>query len=331
MPLDWTPFVEFIRRPARFLLLTHVRPDGDALGSQLGMADLLEQLGKSVRVVIGSRFPERYHFMDTGKRIERFASGSDCFGWAEAIIVLDTGAWSQLGDCSKAMQQRDVPKFVIDHHLKPDDLGATLHVDPSAEATARLVYEAFEALAKKPTPAAAEAIFIGLAMDTGWFHHSSTRAETFILAEKLVRAGASPERVYEQLYERSTLGRLRLQGRVLERMQSMLDGRVVLTEVYVSDYAATGSVPADTEDFVQYTRGVADVEVGMLLIEQHDGQVKVSFRARDKVNVAVLAQQFGGGGHARAAGATLPGPISAARATVLAAVERALQIDGVTG
>src|ERR1051326_8582175 len=102
MPLDWAPFVEFVRRPTRFLLLTHVRPDGDALGSQIGMADLLEQIGKSARIVIGSRFPERYHFMDPGKRIERYTHSSDCFTLADAIIVLDTGAWSQLGDCDRS-------------------------------------------------------------------------------------------------------------------------------------------------------------------------------------------------------------------------------------
>ena len=331
MPLDWTPFVEFIRQPTRFLLLTHVRPDGDALGSQIGMADLLAQLGKTSRIMIGSRFPERYLFMDPNKRIERHSTNTDAYSWAEAIIILDTGAWSQLGDCGTAMQKRGLPRFVIDHHQTQDDLGAIRHVDATAEATARLVYEAFEAAEKTPSQPAAEAIFIGLAMDTGWFRHSSTRGQTFLLAEKLVRAGAVPERIYEQLYERNTLGRMRLMGRVLERMQVVQDGKVVVTEVYLSDYPATGSVPADTEDFVQQTRAIADVEVGILLIEQVGGEVKVSFRSRDKVNVATLAQQFGGGGHARASGATLPGPIATARVTALAAVERALAAGKAAG
>src|SRR5579871_3416520 len=249
MSLDWAPFVEFIRQPSRFLLLTHVRPDGDALGSQIGMADLLAQLGKSARIMIGSRFPERYQFMDPNKRVERYTGSSDAYTWAEAIIILDTGAWNQLGDCGQEMQKRGLARFVVDHHLTQDDLGAIRHVDATAEATARLVYEAFEALGKTPSREAAEAIFIGLAMDTGWFHHSSTRGPTFVLAEKLVRAGAVPEKIYEQLYERNSLGRMRLLGRVLERMEVVADGRVVVTEVYLSDFPATGSVPADTEDF----------------------------------------------------------------------------------
>jgi phosphoesterase RecJ-like protein len=331
MPLDWAPFVDFTKQPTRFLLLTHVRPDGDALGSQIGMADLLAQLGKSARIMIGSRFPDRYLFMDPNKRVERYASGTDAYTWAEAIIILDTGAWNQLGECGTAMQKRGLPRFVVDHHLTQDDLGAIRHVDATAEATARLVYEAFEALGKSPSREAAEAIFIGLAMDTGWFHHSSTRGPTFVLADKLVRAGAVPERIYEQLYERNSLGRMRLLGRVLERMQVVSEGRVVVTEVYLSDFPATGSVPADTEDFVQQTRAIADVEVGIFLIEQVGGEVKVSFRSRDKVNVATLAQQFGGGGHARASGATIPGPIASARATAIAAVERALEASKAGG
>lgn len=324
MPLDWTPFVNFVRPHSRFLLLTHVRPDGDALGSQLAMANLLEQLGKQARVVIGSRFPDRYGFMDPAKRIERYTSQSDCYSWADAIVVLDTGTWNQLGECGPPMQQKQVPKFVIDHHLTQDDLGATRHVDIQSEATGRLVYEAFEAHGKMPPADAATAMFIAVAMDTGWFRHSNMRADTFALAEKLMLAGAKPEWIFEQLYERNSLGRMRLNGRVFERMTLELNNRVCCTEVYLKDYPETGSVPADTEDFVQYTRAIADVEVGLMFIEQVDGRVKVSFRSRETVNVADVAKGFGGGGHARAAGATVAGPIAAARKVVLAAVAAAL-------
>jgi len=324
MPLDWTPFVEFTRVPTRFVLLTHVRPDGDALGSQMGMADLLGQLGKSARMVIGSRFPDRYQFMDPDKRVERYNASNDCFDWAEAVIVLDTGAWSQLGDCGTAMAPRRLPKFVIDHHLTQDDLGATRHVDATAEATGRLVAEAFETFGKTPSPWAASALFVALAMDTGWFHHASMRADTFALAARLVDAGAHPHDLFELLYERNTLGRTRLMGRVLERMQVAHDGKLAYSEVYLSDYPATGAMPPDTEDFVQHTRAITGVEVGVLLIEQVDGSVKVSFRSRELVNVAQVAAQFGGGGHARASGATMPGPIAVAREAALAAVEKAL-------
>ncbi|HEV3143289.1 MAG TPA: bifunctional oligoribonuclease/PAP phosphatase NrnA [Gemmataceae bacterium] len=324
MTLDWTPFVDLVRNHQRFLLLTHIRPDGDALGSQLALADALEQCGKTVRVIIGSRMPDRYLFMDPGSRIERYSAQSDCFRTAEAIIILDTGTWNQLGDCGAPLQQTQVPKMVIDHHRTQEDLSAVRLVDAAAEATGRLVWDAFQALGKTPSANAATMLFIALAMDTGWFHHSSTGPSTFALAERLTALGAEPVRIYEQLYERNTLGRMRLQGRMLDRLTLLFKGQVAISEIHLKDYPETGSRPPDTEDFVQLTRAITDVELGVLLIEQLDGRIKVSFRSREKVDASKLAEQFGGGGHVRAAGATVAGPMAIARQQVLAAVEKAL-------
>jgi len=324
MTLDWKPLVDLVRSHQRFLLLTHIRPDGDALGSQLALADALEQCGKTVRVVIGSRMPDRYQFMDAGNRIERFSTQSDCFRTAEAIIILDTGTWNQLGDCGSPLQQTQVPKLVIDHHRTQDDLSAVRLVDATAEATGRLIWDAFQALEKTPSANAATMLFIALAMDTGWFHHSSTGPETFALAERLTRLGAEPVKIFEQLYERNTLGRMRLQGRMLDRLALHFNAQVAVSEIYLKDYPETGSRPPDTEDFVQLTRAITDVELGVLLIEQLDGRIKVSFRSREKVDASNLAEQFGGGGHVRAAGATLPGPMSAARQQVLDAVAKVI-------
>ncbi|MFL5340076.1 MAG: DHH family phosphoesterase [Gemmataceae bacterium] len=325
MPLDWTPFLDLVRRHQRFLLLTHVRPDADALGSQIGMADLLQQLGKSARIVIGSSFPERYRFLDPHQQVERFAPGSDGYTGSDAVIVLDTGTWNQLGDCGPPLKERNVPKLVIDHHRTQDELGAARIVDIAAEATGRLVCTAFELMQKTPTPAAAEALFAALAMDTGWFRHSSTGAETFELAAKLARWGANPTRIYDELYERNSVARMRLQGRVLDRITLAHGGRVAYSEVYLSDFGETGAHPLDTEDFVQLLRSLEGVEIGVLLIEQIKGEVKVSFRSRGNVDVSKIAERFGGGGHRPAAGATLPGTIAEARARVLAALGEQIQ------
>lgn len=317
MPLDWTPFTDLVRHADRFVLLTHIRPDADALGSQLGMADALRQMGKSVRILIGSSFPERYRFLDPKREIERYTSSTDAFLTAGAIIVLDTGTWNQLGDCGGPMREATAPKLVIDHHRTQDDLGGVRLVDTSAEACGRLVCEAFTALGLTPTPPAAEALFAALAMDTGWFHHSSTRAESFDLAAFLVRSGANANRIYEDLYELNTLARLRLQGRVLDRLTLIANGRIAYTEVYLTDFPETGAHPLDTEDFVQQTRSIAGVELGLLFIEQLNGEVKVSFRSRPSFDASSLAEQFGGGGHRQAAGATLAGPLTEARRRVL--------------
>jgi phosphoesterase RecJ-like protein len=324
MPIDWTPFVELVQRHHRFLLTTHVRPDADGLGSQLALAEVLRRRGKEVKLVIASVFPPRYDFLDPEKLIERFAPPGDAWRQTDAVIILDTGTWNQLGDFGPFLKQLSVPRLVIDHHLSQDDLRAVRLVDVSAEATARLVYDAIAALGEPLPESAANYLFAGLAMDTGWFRHANTTPATFALAEQLVRAGARPTALYEQLFEQNTLARLKLWGLVLDRLQVVEQGRVAFTEIRRDDYQVTGALPQDSEDLVNYPRSVAGVEVGLLFMEQPRGGVKVSFRSRG-LDVARLAERFGGGGHRLASGAVIASPLAEARARVLAAVHEALR------
>lgn len=324
MPLDWSPFVELVRRHQRFLLTTHIRPDGDGLGSMLALADALECQGKEVRQVVASVVSTRYAFLDPEGRVQRFQLPGESWQNVDAAIVLDTGTWNQLGDFGTFLRGLPVAKAVIDHHPTQDDLSALRLVDTTAEATGRLVFEAVSALGVSVSEKAAHYLFVALAMDTGWFRHSNTTPATFNLAAELVRAGAQPTVIYEQLYEQSTLARLKLTGLVLERLRTADNGLVVYTEVLRSDYAATGATPQDTEDLINYTRSVAGVEVGLFFMEQPRGGVKVSFRSRSKVDVGRVAEQFGGGGHRLASGAIIEAPIEEARARVLAAVHTAL-------
>ncbi len=324
MPLDWTPFVDFVRSRQRFVLTTHVRPDGDGLGSMLALADTLEGLGKTVYLTVASVLPPRYDFLDPRRRVQRFVPPGDAYRDADAAIVLDTGTWNQLGDFGTFLRTLDVPKVVIDHHLTQDDLGARRFVDATAEATGRLVFEAVAALGGPLTENAAHCLFIALAMDTGWFRHSSTTPATFALASMLTRSGAKPTAAYDALFEHNTLGKLKLIGLALDRLQTALDGKVAYTEIHRTDYATTGAVPADSEDLINYTRSVAGVEVGLLFMEQPQGGVKVSFRSQARVDVAKVAEPFGGGGHRLASGAILETSLADARTRVLASVAAAL-------
>ncbi len=323
MPIDWAPFVDLVRRHRRFLLTTHIRPDADGLGSQLALAEILRRLGKEVRLVIASTWPPRYDFLDPERRIERFTPPGDAWRDVDAVVILDTGTWKQLDEFGKFLATLPAAKAVIDHHISQDDLGALRFVDTTAEATGRLVYEAAEALGEPLTEAAANHLFAAVATDTGWFRHANTTAATFDLAGKLVRAGARPTHLYEQLYEQSTLPRLKLMGVVLARLERTAGGRVAYSEIRREDYAATGAVPQDTEELVNFPRSLAGVEVALMFMEQPRGGVKVSFRSRG-LDVAKVAERFGGGGHKLASGATLELPLPEARARVLAAVEAAL-------
>ena len=324
MPLDWSGFVQLVQNHRRFLLTTHVRPDGDGLGSMLALADALEAREKSVQMVVASVLPPRYDFLDPRQRVRRFAPPGEAYRQAEAVIILDTGTWNQLGDFGEFLKTLDVPRAVIDHHLTQDDLGALRLVDPSAEATGRLVYEAVTALGGPLGPDAAHCLFVALAMDTGWFRFSNTTPATFALAERLVASGANPTGAYEALFEQNSLGRMKLTGLVLERLTLAHGGQVCYSEVRKGDYESTGATPRETEDLVNYTRGVQGVEVGLFFLEQPRGGVKVSFRARSRVDVAAIAERFGGGGHRLASGAVLDTTLDDARERVLAAVGAAL-------
>jgi len=329
MPLDWTPFVELVENHQRFLIMTHVRPDGDALGSELGLAGAIRQRGKSVRVVIASNLPPRYRFLDPdGTRIERYAPPGDTFRDIDAVIVVDTGTWNQIGDFAEFLKAFPGPRMVIDHHRTQDDLGGIHLVDTTAEAAGRLVYEAGQALGATLTAEMADAIFLAIATDTGWFRHSNTRPETFALAETLTRAGANPNALYDRLYEQNPLGKLRLAGRALERLRTDFNGHAAYTEIYLTDYDDTGSSPPDTEDLINYPRCVEGVEVALLLIEQQGGAVKVSFRSRSLIDVDKVAERFGGGGHRLASGATISGSMNIVRGQVLEAVRQALSQRG---
>src|SRR5262245_31789715 len=237
MPLDWAPFFDLVHSHQRFLLTTHIRPDGDGLGSMLALADVLQAHGKTVQLVVASVLPPRYAFLDPERRIQRFTLPGEEWSGAEAVFVLDTGTWNQLGNFGPFLKTLPAKKLVIDHHQTQDNLGALHLVDITAEATGRLVYEAIMALGGPLPTGAAGALFVALAMDTGWFRHSNTTAATFALADKLVQAGACPEKLYDSLFESNTLSRLRLTGLVLERLQ-VTNGSVAYTEIRRGDYEA---------------------------------------------------------------------------------------------
>jgi phosphoesterase RecJ-like protein len=327
MSIDWTPLADLIETHDRFLVTTHVRPDGDALGSEVGMAGLLRQKGKDVRVVNASPTPPRYDFLDPDKSLfEHFgtAAGPDALTDREVVVILDLSAWNQLGDMAGPIRGFAGTKVVIDHHVSQDDLGAVFLKDTAAEATGTLILQAIRALGAALTPEVATGLLTAIAMDTGWFRHSNTRPGTLRAAAELIDAGALIDDIYRQLFERNTFGRLKLIGETLAGMRTDFDGRVAYATISRDDLLRTGAIPQDSEDLVDYTVSLRGVDVGLLFIEQMRGGVKVSFRARNGLDCSALASQFGGGGHRAAAGATVFGPMSDIVARVLQAVRQAL-------
>jgi phosphoesterase RecJ-like protein len=287
MAIDWTPLREIINNAGRFVISSHVRPDADAIGSELGLAFLLETLGKSVRIANPSATPRHLAFLDPNGRAQKLKEGISVAEVTDVDvhIVVDTSAWGQLPDVDQLLRKSNARKVVIDHHVSGDDLGALVLKDTSASATGVLITELAEYLGIRPTGPAADALFCAIATDTGWFRFSNTDARTLHWAARLIDDGARPNLLYRELYERSSPARLKLHSRVLGRVAFAVDGRLGYTYVLLQDYVETGAHPVD---------------------------------------VARVAEQFGGGGHKQAAGATLDGPLANAQAAVLTAMQSAL-------
>lgn len=331
MSLDWSPLARLIADHDRFLVTSHVRPDGDALGSALGMAVLLRQKGKDARIVLSSPVPPRYDFLDsTGSDFEHFGSlaePAENLDDRQALVILDLSSWGQLGEMADFVRGFRGPRLVVDHHVSQDDLGAQVIKDTTAEATGTLVLRAFRALGIKPTEQAAAALLTAIAMDTGWFRHPNTRPSTLADVAELMEAGAELDQTYRMLFERGTIERLKMMGGALAELHSEDEGRVIWTAVTRADLARTGAIHPDTEDLVDYTMSVRGAEVGLLFIEQKREGVKVSIRTRrPDFRCDHVAGRFGGGGHKAAAGATLPDPLENAVARVLEAVRTELPI-----
>jgi phosphoesterase RecJ-like protein len=328
MSIHWHRFSELVRSHDRFLLTSHIRPDCDALGSELGMAGVLEALGKSVWIVNAQKTPPNLAFIDPEGRLKTLGVDVEPrdFEACEVLMVLDTSAWAQLGTMAEVIRASKAHKLILDHHVGEDDLGAELFKDPDAEATGRLVLQAAHHLGVRITPEIAGPLFAAIATDTGWFRFNSTTGTTLRSAAELIDAGAVPSEIYAALYERDSLARLKLRGRILARTQNELDGRLAHTAVLKEDFEATGALVSDTEDVINMTLAVAGTEVAVILVEQPAGGFKISFRSRTpRIDCNELARQFGGGGHKAAAGGFTSAAWPEAQAKVLDAVRKAMR------
>jgi phosphoesterase RecJ-like protein len=332
MSIEWQRFAEIVHANRRFLLTSHQRPDADALGSELGMAGILMALGKEVMIVNSDPAPPNLRFLDPHARLKTInvdVQPAD-LGNVDVLIILDTSAWAQLGSMAEVVRSSRARKLLVDHHVSQDDLGAEIFKDTSAEATGRLVTDAAHHLNVALTPEIATPLFAAVATDTGWFRFAAATGGTFRCGGKLVDAGARPSAIYKALYEQDSLARLHLIGRALTTATAELDGRLIHTSLSQNDFKATGAAPSDSEDVINMLLQVGGTEVAVICVELATGGVKFSFRSRpakdaSQVDCSRLAEQFGGGGHKAAAGATLKEPCTVAQPKVLDAVRAAMR------
>lgn len=323
---DWSEFKALISQYSSFVICSHVRPDADALGAELGMQYLLQKLGKTARIVNASGIPANLSFIADGNEILQLNVDvqKQQFEIPDAFLTVDTSSWQQLGGMADVIRSSNRPHFCVDHHLVSDDLGPHVFRNTSAAAAGEMVFQIFEACQIQPDSVTAGYLYAAIATDTGWFRFPSTSQETMRIAGRLIEYGAVPHEVYRLVHEQHSLERLRLSGRVLQGMNSDYDGRLNWLVVSAADLEATGTSPADTEGLVNRCLTVASAEVAFIAVELPTTQIKCSFRCRPPHNVASLAATFSGGGHQLASGCTLSGPLETALERILNATGRML-------
>ena len=326
--INWQRFADIVHSASKIVLTIHQRPDGDCIGSALAMRQILLHLGKEVRVIAPHKTPPTLAFLDPHDDIMPLENMTDeDTRWLQAVdlfFVLDTSSWAQLGDMATPFRESSAKKIVLDHHVKGNDIGAEIFIDSDAEATGALVAQAADALNVPITAEIAQPIFVALATDTGWFRFASVTSDTFRTAAKLVDAGVPIDGMYRELYEQESLGRIRLIGRTLSKTESYLDNQLFVTWIMLDDFEAAGARSSDSEDIINMLLQVRGGKMAVLISELKDKTFKVSFRSRCSVDCSVLAAQFNGGGHKKAAGAFLTFPFDQTKQVLIEAVTKAL-------
>jgi len=296
-----------LREHQRFAVLSHVRPDGDALGSQLALALSLKQLGKEVRVWNEDGMLEKYSFLPRAELLTKPPSTPDV---VDVAVALDTAIQNRLGTALAAVRSAKI-WVNIDHHLSNPCYGDVVYVDPVAPATAEIVFRLIKSQSLPFNHDIAENLYAAISTDTGSFQYPQTSARTFEIAAELIRAGLDVGRLNQQLYENYPRRRLELLRELLRTMRFECGGRVASFSLSIRTAAELGVLPEDNEGLIDHLRAIRGVIVAVFFEELAEGKVRVSMRSKsDAVDVCAICQKFGGGGHTLAAGARVRGTLA---------------------
>jgi phosphoesterase RecJ-like protein len=308
-----------------FILLSHIRPDGDAIGSQIALGHSLEAMGKIVHYINEDGLPDNLAFMQGSEKIQTPPSHP---ADAEVCIALDCATKPRLGD--NALHAASLAKtwINIDHHISNPRYADLNHIDDSSPATGQIIYHLITSQDFPLPDQTRDAIYVAVSTDTGSFQYSNTTAATYEMAADLVRHGLDVGTINAQIYDSNPYRKIELLRSLLNTLELSPNGKIADWQLPNSVKEKYNLKPEDSEDQIDLIRGIDGVTVAAFFEELPDGKIRVSLRAKDSsVNVCEIAQQFGGGGHARAAGIRMPGPIISAREMVLAEINQSLAAE----
>lgn len=324
MPDAIDSIIRSLSSAKNILITTHVKPDGDALGSAAALQLGLKSRGIASTVLLLSRLPNKYSFVFNENAID-FVTGEptlpdrNWFDSFDRFACVDTGTFSQLPGLGAIVPSLTVEKIVIDHHKTQESWSNLLWQDVTAAAAGEMIETLLQRWDIPITPAIANCLFVAIASDTGWFQFSNTTPRTLRLVADLMEHGVDSDALYQHLYQNERAERLLLQQRAMGSLRFDAEKRIASMVIRATDFAETGAYVPDTENLINLPLQVASVQASVLLVEQPEGgPIRVSFRSKGQVDVAHFAQQFGGGGHARASGAKIDASVDDARETVVA-------------
>lgn len=304
--------LEAFRASPRFILTSHARPDGDALGSVLALAEILDQLGRQTDVVFADPVPVIYRTLPNIERIHHTPSAADIADHSIPAILLECDSIARTG----LLGLEDRPLINIDHHASGRHFAGINWIDEHACAVGAMVYRIAIAAGVEITPSMATCLYTSILSDTGAFTYSSTNAETFAVVHDLALRGANPGKIARDIYFSNPASKIRLLGAALANLQC--EGSVAWSWVTSTDMRCTGADAEDCEGVVNYLISIVGIEAAVFLRELPDiNEFRLSIRSKGKVDVARVAEYFGGGGHRSASGCTLSGPLNTATDRIL--------------
>ena len=302
----------------RVAISTHLNADGDGCGSESALARLLTMQGLVPRIVNPTPWPDMFGFLLGDDVDDQTSRGSKALRDIDLLIVLDISDVKRLGTLTDTVRALAVPKLVIDHHEPSSDPAGTLVVsDTSACATAELVYDLSTVLGWEITPAVARSLYTGMLTDTGGFRFSNTSPRCLSVAGQLLAYGVDPEEMYTLIYASAPAGRVRLMAEVLGTLQVDETHGLAWLTMGADALEKHGVKAEDLDGIVEHARSIAGTRMALFFRDLGHGKVKVSFRSVGGTDVNAFARRFGGGGHAKASGAMLPGTLDQVRDLVV--------------
>ncbi|MBU6428065.1 MAG: bifunctional oligoribonuclease/PAP phosphatase NrnA [Cyanobacteria bacterium REEB65] len=301
LPTDALPAVEVLRSHPRWIVASHMNPDGDTLGSAIALKQLLRALGHDVWHFCPDPAPRSCDFLEGAAEVQQTLPSGDDWG----VATLDAAEIGRFGEPWATVLSQYRPLVVIDHHISNTAFGTHNLILPHDAATGEVVYRLFEHFGIAIDPVAANALYVAIVTDTGSFRYDGTSPTTHRMAARLIESGVKPGWVNQQLYERISRTSMLLQSLALSQARFACDGLVAWTYVSRAMLAEAGASDEECEGIVERLRATEGVDTAVFVRELSDGRLKASLRSKGLVDVNAVAGRFGGGGHVRAAGCTL--------------------------